>query len=525
MAALFNGVALAVLIAILALVALVTKPPPPPNVAEFAPQAVEQIVDAPSNQSSRFGSGAGEGASGTADVPSGGQGTIRTARVHRCVGNPPRQIEDPQSPPCVAHWEGDNGGATWKGVTRDEIRVVAYHEEGFPNEAAKRFAEFFNSRFEFYGRRIHLVFEPFLSANPTPESQRAQAAKVDEELGAFASLPAFNSADHATTAYFDELARRKILSVDTQTSFRTEANDFRPNDPFQWHLFTLDKYQRNQAEWICKSLSRKPAIYGGADVQTSTRVFGVLLENKRGGAADPSALIDGLGRCAEQPKTVIEYQSRNGGTRGVSEDVALAKLKADGVTSIICYCYHSAMDSASRQAYSPEWILSQEWDSYPLTLSPPDQRTHVFGLTHKNKINGLTDRPWYWAAREADPEFVAELEHYETRDYLAFLHLASGIQMAGPNLTPYTFRDGLLKTKFPNPGASASPYYQATVGFGQGDHSFFQDLAMIWWDDVGGPAQNQGISGWCYIRKGVRYGLGQWPRDDQPFFDRDQPCR
>ena len=46
------------------------------------------------------------------------------AVVKRCVGDPPRQTEDPQSPPCVAYWTGDNGGATWKGVTHTTVTVV-----------------------------------------------------------------------------------------------------------------------------------------------------------------------------------------------------------------------------------------------------------------------------------------------------------------------------------------------------------------------------------------------------------------
>src|SRR5256885_11938042 len=86
---------------------------------------------------------------------------VRVPRVRRCIGDPPRQIEDPQSPPCVPYWSGDNGGATFKGVTRDEIRVAVMHVEGHNGDPItpemQSIADFFNKRFEFYGRRIHLL--------------------------------------------------------------------------------------------------------------------------------------------------------------------------------------------------------------------------------------------------------------------------------------------------------------------------------------------------------------------------------
>src|SRR5688572_12407961 len=78
---------------------------------------------------------------------------VDVPRVRRCVGDPPRQTEDPQSPPCVAAWSGDNGGATWQGVTRDEI-VVAVPCADPCYWAYELFVAHVNKRFELYGRRI-----------------------------------------------------------------------------------------------------------------------------------------------------------------------------------------------------------------------------------------------------------------------------------------------------------------------------------------------------------------------------------
>src|SRR5687767_737413 len=114
-------VALAVLIGTLA---LTSRQTPPPTIAEFAPQAVEQIGDATGDPAGTRGQSSDGTAEDHAAIGDASLETVDVARVRQCVGDPPRQIEDPQSPPCVPYWSGDNGGATWRGVTRDEIRVA-----------------------------------------------------------------------------------------------------------------------------------------------------------------------------------------------------------------------------------------------------------------------------------------------------------------------------------------------------------------------------------------------------------------
>src|SRR5207244_411943 len=154
--------------------------PPPPTIAEFAPQAVEQITDSPNDQNAAAGSGPRAGAAEASSAAATANSTVSVVRVRRCVGDPPRQIEDPQSPPCVPYWQGDNGGATSKGVTRDEIRIEGNYYAS-PDDVA-----FFNRRFEFYGRHITLVPVADAYGLCDASGERAEAARVDEEVHAFA---------------------------------------------------------------------------------------------------------------------------------------------------------------------------------------------------------------------------------------------------------------------------------------------------------------------------------------------------
>ncbi len=526
---------------VIAALALVAVPPSPPSVSEFAPQAVDQIEDSPEQQSSQFGGGTGSCATGqVCEGQDAGQilaqkKVIERARVRRCVGDPPRQIEDPQSTPCVNYWQGDNGGATYKGVTRDEIRVATTSG----SEVESSLVAFFNKRFEFYGRKIRLLSYSTQGNSSDPATMRGAAQKVDEELKAFASLP-YSASIVSGGPFYDELSRRGILSVDNLASYRSEQNHFDRFRPFQWgFLPSLDKALQNEAQLICNSLVGEAAVFGGPDVQLSVRRFGVLVVKEAGDAPDSSWLQDGLARCGESMR-VAEIVS-GGNPNALS--AAMLDFKTIGTTTLLCVChgmylYNQAMTAASDLNYFPEWLLSGIWgqdsDAFALAKPADTQRSHAFGVTTQNKMNPFQSMPWYWAYKEANPgasdaSFSGSLainagnNHYL---YTALLVLASGIQMAGPNLTPFTFEQGLFKAQFPNPSAGAAPYYQARVGFGPGNHTMVQDLGLIWFDQAGESYTTSPPRGsYCYVGRGSRYGLGQWPKGPQQFFDRTQPCK
>src|SRR5687767_11071042 len=84
------GAATIVLLVVLASIALSTRQPPPPTIAEFAPQAVEQITEADqTGTASVGGSGVRDlGATQPTPAPERLEATIDVPRVRRCVGDP-----------------------------------------------------------------------------------------------------------------------------------------------------------------------------------------------------------------------------------------------------------------------------------------------------------------------------------------------------------------------------------------------------------------------------------------------------
>lgn len=146
-------------------------------------------TSSPDSELSQVGGGGGEAGSGRA---------IKSASTKRCVGSPPRQTEDPLSPPCVASFEGDNGGSTYQGVSGDDVRILldlngGYNDVGsrgvitrpigkcfdvqkpsgyspqnepYHFQVARLWQRYFNDRYQMYGRSAHF-FLCFSSGSST----------------------------------------------------------------------------------------------------------------------------------------------------------------------------------------------------------------------------------------------------------------------------------------------------------------------------------------------------------------------
>ncbi|GAC1442878.1 MAG: hypothetical protein NVSMB55_14840 [Mycobacteriales bacterium] len=537
-------VALSVLVAA---VALTSRGQTPPTVAEFAPQAVQQIKKAldtqPQEQLAKDlapGRTASLPPSPVASARPGASGapSVRPAivvpRVRQCVGDPPRQIEDPQSPPCVPYFDPklSNGGATTKGVTRDQITIAVPTQFLEDGSIAPKLATFFSKRFEFYGRKLYLqAYAPTGCANgqPDPAKMRDDAVAVNEELQAFASL-AYCNASGADHHYYDALAERKTISITDGNLTTGVESHYAAHAPYEWNVQPgIETILANTAEFVCGKLAGRPPRYAGpTQARAATRKFGLIYTRAVDGTVpDIAPLRNGLKACGTDLVVVRDDQSTDASRNGVNTIVSMQNA---GVTSILCLC--SVLDTrgvympaASGQAYQPEWVestyINNDLDNSYAGNAPPDQASHVLGVTFRNKLLPKQDMPWYWAIREADPGADPQGNTYYAANsrYEQLLLLASGIQLAGPKLTPQSFAAGLQRARFPNPGAEGPPYFQARVGFDGGRHTMSADAAMFWYDPQRPGTIDPSVPGAvCYVDRGRRVSLGQWSRSDPVFF-------
>jgi hypothetical protein len=523
-------VVVAVLVAVTGITSRVA---PPPTVAQFAPQAVKQIKKAVKDQSSRFGVGNGVGSDGRGPGagPGGGPSApplpspppLPTSSVpvtHRCVGDPPRQIEDSQSPPCVAFWQGKNGGATWKGVTADTIRIAipgnSYTYPGLQN--------FFNNRFEFYGRKLQL-FNPAVSNSDVPQNQRNDAASVD-------SQKAFAATGYSYGYYFSkELARRHIVSA-TAFPYFTEG-DLKGFAPYVWQYpMQQDKMWASEGAWLCNRLAGRKAFHAGDPSYTSQqRKFGVVTFRFFPELPlDATPLTRRMEGCGAKPAVTIAIASI-----GSAQDPAIAantvqQLKAAGVNSVVCVCDWGQtaylFRAATSQAYLPEWLLGtyMQNDSdyiFHTFFTQKEQLDHTVGLAFQPRELRPDNTPALWAYKEGlgtPPDGGSQISssmYFLRMMYHELLLLASGIQMAGPILTPATFQAGLQRAVFPNPDL---PMKQGVVQL-DGDHAMMDDATEFYWNrDATSPYPDMaGRGAFCYVDAGMRHTVADWPKTEPPY--------
>ena len=324
-----------VLLAVALLPSALNIPQSNPNtVPEYAPVPPDE-----DSQTSEQGNLAALGQAGGSTLSRGGgvaASTVPTGAVQRrsgkrCVGNPPRQTEDLMSPPCVAFFEGDNGGATYQGVTKEEIRVVVSYDgcdgcaydmgdrqtEGTPSGGTycdvdlpqntggkgcyvagttrdhtlvkwvRAFSNYFNDRYQTYNRRVH--FWVYWNENPGPEGRRAAAADNYEKLKPFAGLPYVVSGGFLNV-YLDAMARRNVLlfegNVPVAQAWEPQpASFYEKYSPQIWGFNPdVEHWVENYSSYVCTKMPPgslvKHSIGGigldGRPFNDSPRRFGLI---------------------------------------------------------------------------------------------------------------------------------------------------------------------------------------------------------------------------------------------------------
>lgn len=526
------GALSAAMVVVLAALSVTSAQSPPPAIAELAPQAAQQIKDAPAEQASAAGQGPGGGdgagaasttttrsAAGVAATTTTTAPPERKARLRRCFGTPPRQTEDPQSPPCVPFFEGDNGGATTRGVTADAIRIAV--PRGTDARALTAIETYLNTRYELYGRSIRLVATGGFGAACT--EQRAEAVSIEAQQ-VFAATDAGTA---NSSCLYDELTRRRIVTSEVSYAFTEPQAQAR--HPYLWeYLMGDDQMFGAVGEMVCARLAGGKATHAGAALRQTDRRFGVILQTaNRDDRLPTKPLETALARCGVTVASTVTYDfSEDQGTRG--RDAVLQMQQAD-VTSVICLCEivveATLAPSATSQAYFPEWIYtsygSNDYDIlFKASVTDPQQRAASMAVTVQPPQRPLSQEYGWLAYKEADPGLQASYVDAINLItlYRSLLLLVSGIQMAGPRLTPDAFARGLQSTPFPNP---VDPGSSGAVGFLGPDHGMTNDAAEMWWSETATGADGS-AGGWCYVDRGARRKPGAWPKGSDPFFT--GPC-
>jgi hypothetical protein len=446
--------------------------------------------------------------------------------------------------PCVKPFTGNNGGATADGVTAGSIKVVVYVGDPAKNplqaasvrgagadvspatakETYKGYIDLFQKYYELYGRKIDLQFFDG-TGGPMDEVAARADAKAIADMHPFAVLNGANQ----TPAWSDELAANHIMCLGN-CSLAVPESFLKDHQPYLWgNGPTPEEAGQLTAALVSKLLNGKKAQHAGDALKNQQRVFGVVhydtidgqqtnafktLKDSltKGGvriAADLPFLLD-LAKAQENARTMI------------------AKLKDAGVTTVIFtgdpLTPASLTKEATAQNYFPEWVIgSNVLVDIALFGRTYDQQQwqHAFGLaltpTRTNQDARESYNLYKWAYGKPPPNNTYGVIIVDP------IVLFTGLQLAGPNLTPDTFGQGLFRA----PIAGGTPLSPTSS---RGHHGLWpgtdwggtDDAGILWWNPNAVGEDEVGKVGkglYEYTKMGQRYTLAKMPTVDPGLYD------
>ena len=449
------------------------------------------------------------------------------------------------APPCVKPFPkgADNGGATAPGVTADTITIALYQaqpdivqqtafqqagsDEDLSTElrTVQQYVQFFEAHYETYGRHVKIVPVKASGAPDDEIAAKADALKVATEIKAFASW----GGPGQTAAYAEELASRGVMCIGDCMLAATDQFVKERNDHVWLTFPSVDQLTEHWSEFIRRELAGREARFAGSPVlRNQKRVFGIVRFD------ESFAGLDQIGA------SFVKLLKRQGITMaaeaGYELDLTKAqenarlmitKMKAAHVTTVIFagdpLTPSFLTQEATAQQYFPEWVvLGAAYTDTSLFGRTYDQRQwkHAFGVSSlPTPVVPTSDQLYTILVWQSGRGPEAKTFKVLVQAPLIFY---TALQLAGPNLTAQTFRDGLYR--FPS-----GPTAATNLHLSWGDHHIWpridqfgsDDATQIWWNpDAAGVDEvgNQGKGMWEYSRRGKRYLPGQWPTGEPDVF-------
>jgi hypothetical protein len=442
------------------------------------------------------------------------------------------------APPCVEPFEGDNGGATSPGVTEDAITVVYYQGDPAldpllaatatdagadinPESAAETvqgLTDLYNELFETYGRTVNVEVYTGTGAGSDVEAALSDAIAISE-MEPFAVI---GGPSQAYNAFAAELASRDIV-CGPGCALASPESVLEANEPYLWSAGpTPDQGVALASEAIGTLAPPGPAELAGDEaIQSQDRKYALLhYENADGDFAEVfEAWQEELPANGIELTTDIEFtldlaraqeNARNYITQLREQDVTTIIYTGDPITPA------SLTAEATAQGYYPEWILGTSvlMDTTIFARQTDgEQWKNGFGLSSiaargAQETNGGF-RIWDWAYGGEPPNTSINVFEPYVRT------IFTGIHLAGPELAPDTFVDGLLR--FPVSGGGPTE-----VQLSRGEHDVWpefdrggtDDFTIIWWDpEATGEDEvgNEGQGMYRYADGGQRYTIGDMP--------------
>jgi hypothetical protein len=479
------------------------------------------------------GGGGPGGSGGGAGGPGGGGGDAGAAGggdTSHCVGD--RQFDVLlNNPECRPRWTGDNGGATYRGVTADKVRVVVFSSE--PNAAVNAVLapqglaateaeldalfeagmEFIHGHYELYGREVELIrVTGDCPTTPPDPAKCIQAARQVVAMDPF--LVVWITSLYAEV--FDEWARAGIISIGGS---HFENSYFTRRRPYRYDVF-MDGTQSAEhiAEYYCKKLANGRATHAGRIIhptiggRDTPRRLGIVVPEIDANVSTARLVQQRVAACSNGPDPlVITYESNIETAQTQTTNTTLALINAK-VTTVVCMCDPIApafqTTGMVQQSYYPEYLLPGlgllDYDLLGRLYNPQIMQ-HAFGPSHLQTLLPYPEqdqsRMWRATGRSGIPCNSCGLPWA----YMSFV--ASILHYTGPDLNPLTVERAVLSI----PPSDSSRPGTVRLQFGPDDYTALSDVKEVHWCGGCRSVIDGRPGAYVPIDQGRRYQLGQWP--------------
>ncbi len=451
------------------------------------------------------------------------------------------------APPCTPVFSGNNGGAQGIGVSGDTIKIARYvakpdissdyltkssgtYDE--PKAVAATYQGYvktFERISNLYGRKIELVDLQGTGLS-NDETAALADAKTAKDMGVFAVL----GGPAQTKSFSRTLAQEKILCIGS-CLIAQPAEFYKETHPYVWPGMSPDESAALNIEFVSKQLEGKLAQYAGdAKYKTQKRRF-VILNYDTAEGAFTKVWDDWEAKLKAKGVNVVGRVPFRLNVATVSQDAipVVQKLKALDATTVIFtgdpFTPQFFTKEATKQNYFPEWVLSGTVFADTSAFARQfDQKqwSHAFGMNLiPSRIPRKSGEPYsvYVCGIGHAPE--AENSQAIIMNNVAIL--MTGLNLAGPKLTPESFRDGLWAAPLPKRDAG---HIRGVVSFGNHgiwpdgtDFGGSDDTALAWWDPNAVGEDETGAPGkglWRYVNNGAHFLPGEIPTAPIAFFDK-----
>lgn len=476
------------------------------------------------------GAGGGSGTGGGGSVASqGSTAHCKDGMQHKLVINNPA--------PCAPKFSGDNGGATYQGVTKDTIKVVRFRAQ--PNEqvdailgqkglatsaeddkaAQEVFLAYINKYYEFYGRKV--VIEDIVGDCPTtPPDYDACNAAAQEVVKKKPALIVWNTSLYASV--FDIWAKAGIPSIGGSAF---DVGLYTQRRPYRYEL-AMDGTQGADhiAEYYCKKMAGKNASHSGATIHPRVgarnqvkRKLGVVVPEIEANVLTAKRVAEKVKACGGGDVPVFTYESNI--ERATEQTQAtVAGLIENKVTTVTCMCDPIApvflTKGLTGNSYFPEFLIAGiGLIDYDLLgqLYDTQQMAHAFGLSQIGQPVNLdaNDAALVWRAMGKSGHPCGQNGCQLNWAYMNALGIA--IQVAGPNYNPLNLEKGML-SRAPTGGFEPRRNPVETLyKYGPGDYTGLSDVREIYWSQTATSPVDGSRGAYLSTDGGRRYPLGQWP--------------